>query len=67
MGVQLRPQTKQQLSQWKISLPPQPKTTCQIQSKTKVMLITFFDRESIVHYDGAAQSQTTHLHFHYEC
>ena len=58
---------KQQSSQWKISSPPQPKTTCQVQSRTKVMLTAFFDCESIVHYDGAAQSRTMHCHFHYKC
>jgi len=61
------PKNKQQSSHWKISPPPQPKTACQIQSRTKVMLPAFFDYESSVHYDSAAQSQTMHRHFHYEC
>jgi hypothetical protein len=39
------PKTKQQSSQWKISSPPQPKTTCQVHSKTKVILIIFFMME----------------------
>lgn len=43
------------------------KTTCQVQSKTKVMLVTYFDCVSIVHHDCSAQSQTMNLYFHYKC
>jgi len=42
------PETKQQSSQWKGPTSPLPKKGCQVQSKTKVMLLVFFDSEGIV-------------------
>ena len=39
------PGTKQQLSQWKGPLSVRPKKGCQVRSKTKVMLLAFFDSE----------------------
>jgi len=45
------PETKQQSSQWKGPSSPQPKKGRQVQSKTKVMLLAFFDSEGIIHHE----------------
>jgi len=37
------PETKQQSSQWKCPTSPRPKKGLQLRSKTKVMLLAFFD------------------------
>jgi len=47
------PKTKQQSSQWKGPKYPRPKKERQVRSKTKVMLLAFFDSESIVHHEYA--------------
>jgi len=43
-------ETKQQPSQWKDPTSPRPKKGRQVRSKTKVMLLAFFDSEGIVHH-----------------
>jgi len=46
-------ETKQQSSQWKGPTSPRPKESCQVRSKTKVMLLAFFGSEGIVHHEYA--------------
>jgi len=52
------PETKQQSSQWKGPTSPWPKKGHQMQSKTKVILLAFFDSEGIVHHEYAPNGQT---------
>ena len=52
-------EAKQQLSQWKGPMSPRPKKGCQVRSKTKVMLLAFFDSEGIVHHEYAPDGQLT--------
>ena len=44
------PKTKQQSSQWKGPTSPRLKKGRHVRSKTKVMLLAFFDSEGIVHH-----------------
>jgi len=60
------PETKQQSSQWKGPTSPQPKKGRQVQSKTNVMLLTFFDPEGIVHHEYAPNRQTINKEFYVE-
>jgi len=60
------PETKQQSSQWKGPLSPRPKKGCQVQSKTKIMLLAFFDSEGIVHHKYAPDGQTINKEFYLE-
>ena len=57
------PETKQQSSQWKGPTSPLPKKGRQLRSKTKVMLLAFFDSEGIVHHDYAPDGQTINKEF----
>jgi len=52
------PETKQQLSQWKGPMPLRPKKGRQVQNKTKVMLLVFFDSEGIIHHAYTPDRQT---------
>ena len=52
------PLTKRQSLEWKSALPPRPKNARVFKSKTKVMLIAFFDVHRIVHAEFLPQSQT---------
>jgi len=52
------PETKQQSSQWKGPTSPRPKKGPKVRSKTKVMLLAFFDSEGIVHHKYAPDGQT---------
>ena len=47
------PETKQQLSKWKGPTSPRPKKGRQVEGKTKVMLLAFFDSEGIVYHEYA--------------
>jgi len=60
------PETKQQLSQWKGPTSPRPKKGHQVRSKTKVMLMAFFDSEGIVHHEYAPNGQTINKEFYVE-
>ena len=57
------PETKQQSSQWKDPTSLQPKKGRQLRSKTKVMLLVFFDSEGIVHNAYAPDGQTINKEF----
>ena len=52
------PETKCQRCQWKSQTSLRPKKARQSKSKTKVMLITFFDVRSIIHSEFLPQGQT---------
>jgi len=55
------PETKQQSSQWKGPSSPRPKKGRQMRSKTKFMLLGFFDSEGIVHHKYAPDGQTINI------
>ena len=58
------PERKRQSSQWKSADSPRPKKWSEVRSKVKVMLIVFFDMESIVHYEYVPQGQTVNQQFY---
>ena len=60
------PETKQQSSQWKGPSPPRPKKERQVRSKTKVMLLAFFESECIVHHEYTPDGQTINKEFYLE-
>ena len=57
------PETKQQSSQWKGPTSMRPKKGRQVRSKTKVMLLAFFDSEGIIHHEYAPDGQTINKEF----
>ena len=60
------PETKQQLSQWNGPSSLRPKKGCQVRSRTKVMLLVFFDSEGSVHHEYALNGQTINKEFYLE-
>jgi len=60
------PETKQQSSRWKGPMSPRPKKGRQVRSKTKIMLLAFFDSEGIVHHEYAPDRQTINKEFYVE-
>ena len=58
------PLTKRQSLEWKSALSPRPKKASMFRSKTKVMLIAFFDVHRIVHAEFLPQGQTINQHVH---
>ena len=58
------PEKKRQSSQWKSADSLRPMRACQVQSKVKVMLIVFFDKEGIIHYKYVPQGQTVNQQFY---
>jgi len=60
------PETKQQPSQWKGPTSPRPEEGCQVRSKTKVMLLAFFDSEDFVHHQCPPDGQTINKEFYVE-
>ena len=56
------PLTKQQSLEWESALSPRPKKVRVFKSKTKVMLIAFFDVHGIVYAEFLPQGQTIHQH-----
>jgi len=60
------PETKQQSSQWKGPTFPWPKKGRQVRSKTKVILLAFFESEGIVHHECAPDEQTINKELYVE-
>ena len=58
------PLTKQQSLEWKSTLSPRPKKVRVFKSKTKVMLLAFFDVHGIVHAEFLPQSRTINQHIY---
>ena len=56
------PLTKRQSLEWKSALSPRPKKARVFKSKTKVILIAFFDVHGIVHAEFLPQGQTINEH-----
>ena len=56
------PLTKRQSFEWKSALSPRPKKTRVFKSKTKMMLIAFFDVHEIVQAEFLPQTQTINQH-----
>jgi len=60
------PETNQPSSQWKGPTSSRSKKGRQVRSKTKVMLLAFFDSEGIVHHEYAPNGQTINKEFYME-
>jgi hypothetical protein len=56
--------TKQRSSHWKIPASSRPKNAQQVRSQVKAMLLVFFDRHSIVHYELTPKGQTINQDFY---
>ena len=56
------PLTKRHSLEWKSALSPRPKKAMVFKSKTKVMLITFFDVHGIIHAEFLPQGETIYQH-----
>ena len=63
---QYDPETKRQSCQWKSVSSPRPKKPRLQRSQVKVMLITFFDHQGMVHHEFVPQGQTVNQHFYKE-
>ena len=63
---QYDPETKRQSRQWKSVSSPRPKKARMQRSQVKVMLITFFDHQGMVHHEFVPQGQTVNQHFYKE-
>ena len=50
-------ETKAELSQWKRSEEPRPKTAAQVRSYVKVLLAVFFDCNGVVHLEFLPQGR----------
>jgi transposase len=59
-------ETNVQLSQWKHSSSPRPKTAQWVRSKVKVLLTVFFDYRRIVHHSYAPEGQTMNKEYYLE-
>ena len=55
-----------QVFDWFRPTSPRPKKGRQVRSKTKVMLLAFFDSEGIVHHEYAPDRQTINKEFYLE-
>ena len=60
------PETKRQSCQWKSPGSPRPKKARMQKSQVKVMLITFFDHQGMVHHEYVPHDQTVNQHFYKE-
>lgn len=58
------PETKAQSSHWKTPKSPRMKKAKMTRSKTKVMLLVFFDSEGVVHHEYAPQGQTINKEYY---
>jgi len=56
--------TKQASSQWKTPNSPKPKKARLVQSNVKIMLISFFDANGIVHKEFVPPGQTANRQFY---
>ena len=63
---QYDPETKRQSRQWKSVSLPRPKKARMQRLQVKVMLITFFDHQEMVHHEFVPQRQTVNQHFYKE-
>ena len=63
---QYDPKTKRQSRQWKSVSLFRPKKALMQHSLVKVMLITFFDHQGMVHHEFVPQGQTVNQHFYKE-
>ena len=63
---QYDPETKRQSRQWKSASSPRPKKARMQRSQVKVMLITFFDHQGMVHHEFVPKGQTVNQHFYKE-
>ena len=63
---QYDPETKQQSHPWKSVSSPRLKKARMQCSQVKVMLITFFDNQEMVHHEFVPQRQTVNQHFYKE-
>ena len=63
---QYDPETKRQSRQWRSVSSPRPKKSRMQRSQVKVMLITFFDHQGMVHRELVPQGQTVNQHFYKE-
>jgi len=61
-----KPETKQASSQWKTLNSPKPKKARQVQSNVKIMLISFFYANGIVHKEFVPPGQTVNQQFYLE-
>ena len=60
------PETKRQSCQWKFPGSPRPKKVRMQKSQVKVMLISFFDYQGIVHHEYVPRGQTVNQQFYIE-
>ena len=60
------PETKRQSCQWKSPGSPRPKKARMQKSQVKVMLITFFDHQGMVHHEYVPHDQTVNQNFYKE-
>ena len=60
------PETKQSSSQWQTPNSPKPKKARQVRSNIKIMLISFFDANGIVHKEFVPPGQTVNQQFYLE-
>ena len=63
---QYDPEAKRQSRQWKSVSLPRPKKASMQCSQVKVMLITFFDHQGMVHHEFVSQGQTVNQYFYKE-
>ena len=60
------PETKRQSCQWKSPGSPRPKKARMQKFQVKVMLITFFDHQGMVHHEYVPHDQTVNQYFYKE-
>ena len=61
---QYDPETKRQSHLWKSVSSPRPKKACMQHSQVKVILITFFDHQGMVHHQFVPHGQTVNQHIY---
>ena len=61
---QYDPETKRQSMQWKTAESPRPKKARMSKSKTKVMLIAFFDQKGLVHHEFVSEGEPVNQYFY---